>query len=718
MSFRSTGRAASISALMKPTSIAILGASARRISSGNEALRNLIAAGYPSEAIHLVHPTADWIDGRRTVPSLRDLPTVPDVALLASPLTAVPAALTELEALGCPAAIVPGAGLAPDEQAELRAIAESAHIAVHGNNCMGVLSIADEVPLWFYEGILTDLPAGPIAIVSQSGSATFLARAVEGAGFSRVISTGNEIGLTSADYLDWLADDPATEVVGLVVESVRDVTAFSASVARLRQAGKPLAVLKVGRTDEGAKAAVAHTGAVASSAAAARSYFQRLDVPLVADYDELAATLQVLAAGIRPRGQNVAVITDSGGQAALTADLAVTADVRIPPFRPETIDRLQRLVPHAKIGNPFDAGASPFTTDQQYEDAFVVAASDPGIDAVAVILEAAGSAPRSEALYAASMMGGGIARIAETGKPVIAVSSTTATTHPASREALGGVPLVRGISPGLVALRGSAGNRTPLPIEHDRPSSLPTAQQVAQLRDLLSERGDGVLPDGTARGLLSAYGIEMVPSTIVETAEEGVEWAEGRYPVVVKISSPDIAHRSDIGAVVTGVRGPEHLSRAVSDILAAVERRAPSAVVKGVEIQEQVSSGHEAIVGLASDPVFGPAVVVGSGGIFVELFDDAQLSVVPVTHAEASRLVDATTLRAMMDGHRSLSAQVSTSALAELVQRVSWLGHDMRGLVDEMDLNPVIIDRATGQPMLVDVLITKRAALATKGVPA
>lgn len=705
MSHRKTIAATAISAIMRPRTVLILGASAKRQSSGNEAIRNLLAAGFPPQSVQLVHPTAEEIEGLRIYPSIEDLPSVPDVALLAIPAPALRGAIEQLARIGCPAAIVPGAGLTDAEQSELRDLASQSSVAVVGNNCMGVLSVADRTPLWFYEGILTDLPAGPIALVSQSGSATFLARAVDGVGFSRIISTGNEIDLTSADYLRWLAQDPATRVVGVVVESIRDSNAFQAAIADLRRAGKPVVALKVGSTAAGAQATVAHTGALMSSSAATESFFARLDVPVVSDYDELAVSLQLLAHPIRPQGPGIAVITDSGGEAALAADLAESAEIALTAFSAETIRQLQRLVPNASIGNPFDAGASPLTTDEQYDEAFLIAAQDPSVDAIAVIIEAHASAPDRETRFSVEMVRGGISRAQSTGKPVIAMSSSTSATHPVARKVLGGVPLLRGIKPGLVALRAAAGNRVPLPVTYTRPAHLPTEVAIQELGALLASQRGGVVMSPTAATVLRAYGIPMVESTVAVTPGEAVAWAAGRYPVVAKVASPDIAHRSDIGAVVTGIPTPDELVRAYERIHDAVTRHAPASVVEGIEIQAAVPAGREALVGVASDPALGNTVLVGTGGVLVELIDDTRASLVPVTPAEARRLVEETALGALMAGYRSLAPVTPTDPLVDLIERLSWLAHDFSSLISEIDLNPVIIEHGTGRLAIVDALI-------------
>ncbi len=281
--------------LFRPDRIAVIGASAKRTSAGgNQTIRNLQQSRYAG-VIDVVNPSGGTIEGLPVTQSIADLPP-PDVAFLALPAPAVPDVLEQLAAIGCGAVVVPSSGLTADQEQRIRQIAAQTSMLVHGPNCMGMINANDGIPLWLDEGNLVDVPAGDIALVAQSGSAAiFVARSAAPNGFSKIISTGNEIALAAADYVSWLADDPDTAVIGLVLESIQDPAAFRSAVSKARAAGKPIVVLKVGRTDSGARATTAHTGAIVAPSTAYEALFDELDVPTVADYDELATSLQLLS---------------------------------------------------------------------------------------------------------------------------------------------------------------------------------------------------------------------------------------------------------------------------------------------------------------------------------------------------------------------------------------------------------------------------------------
>lgn len=703
-----------VSSLLAPRSVVVLGASNRRHASGNEALANLRARNYPAAQIHVVHPSAQSIDGYRAVQTIADVPVAPDVALVSLPSRAVVSALRELDAHGCRGAILPTAGFNPEEMRDLEEFIETSEMLVHGHNCMGILNVADDIPLWFYDGLLVGLPRGPIALVSQSGSATFLTRAVEGMGFSRVISTGNEIGITSADYLEWLAQDPASAVVGLVIESISDTDRFISAVRSLRVAGKPLVVLKVGRTPGGQRAAMAHTGALVSDDSAFRSFFDLLDVPLVEDYDELATTLQVLATPGLPEacGSRIAVITDSGGEAGLTADIADRRRIPLAQFSAPTVARLSELVPVPAILNPLDAGASPATTDDGYAEAFRVAALDEDVDSVLVVSEMHASMTTQEIEYGVEVLGDAIRAAHSAGKPVLVACSSSTATHPLARRLLAPVPVVRGISNGLVALAAAGRNREQLVMRGmNRPAHLKAPDDLATLRRELSD-ADGVADGDLSARILAGYGIPRTSSTIVQDADAAVVWAAGRYPVVAKIQSRDISHRSDAGGVVVGIEDEPGLRRALDLIRENVATAAPDARIEGFEIQVHVGDSFEAMIGVVGDPQLGPTIVVGSGGVLVELLADTATALAPVSSQTADDLLRSTRLVTLMDGYRSLAPRTSRAALLDVVERVGWLAHDLDGVLAELDLNPVFVQHDSGEVRIVDVLIVGRQAAA------
>ena len=324
-----------MTALFEPRSIAVVGASSRRRSAtGNEVIRNIQGSSNPV-TLWVVNPTSGAIEGIEAVPSVGDLPRV-DMAVIAVPPAAVADVVEEFEAANCPAVIVLSIGMDSASQQRLTAVHRRGATHVHGPNCMGIINTASDLHVWANEGNLAVLPNGHVSLISQSGSAAiFVARSIAGVGFSKIISTGNEAGATTADYLSILAEDPDTWAIGIIVESIGDADAFAISAQKVRERGKAIVALKVGRSESGAAATTAHTGALLSSDAAYMSLFAKLGIPPVADYDELASSLELLACKrqLTLGGKRVGVVSISGGQAALCADLAAEVGVDTPRFQ-------------------------------------------------------------------------------------------------------------------------------------------------------------------------------------------------------------------------------------------------------------------------------------------------------------------------------------------------------------------------------------------------
>lgn len=707
-----------IDALLRPRSIAVLGASARRSASGNQAIANLRRHRYP-HPIHVVHPTASAIDGVRAVDSIGQLPGDVDLALVSLPADAVLPALAELDQRGCAVALVPTAGMSSEQAADLSRFVAESNIVVHGPNCMGVLNFSDDIPLWFYDRMLTEETAGCISLVTQSGSATiFIVRSAETARFAKVISTGNELGLTTENYLTWLSQDPSTEAVGVVIESIKDPAAFTASVRALRDAGKPLVALKVGHSGAGAAATVAHTGALVGRDDLYAALFESLDVPLVGDYDELATVLDCLT-DQRLRGLSApraGVVTISGGQAALAADLANRQRVDLPTFTAATAGHLLEVLPGSTVHNPFDAGASVAPEDDGYEKALQIIGADPAVEVVLVILDAQETLNQQEVDYEEELFAGARTASATCPVPIVVASSSSVSTHARCQQLLGPeVPLLRGIPNALAALRACAANRTPIPAPSQRPHWAPPAELITSLRVAVRQVA-GPLP-GELRGqVLRAYGLPTVASIVTRDATAAASWAAGRYPVVGKVSSAEVAHRSDIGGVVVGIEDDQQLRSAMAQISQNVRQARPSAVIDGYELQEQLR-GLEAMAGFVTDPVFGPCVVVGSGGTLVELHADVRAATAPVSPAQAAELIGHTKLGAVLSGYRGLAAPTNVARLADLVSRVSWLAADLAPDIAEGDFNPVIVEPASGHVSIVDSLLVAASTTPPRTVP-
>lgn len=696
---------AQISTLFNPRRIVVLGASATRVSDGNNAVTNLIRHGH-RDKLSIIHPNATApIQGVPTYRRAADLPERPDVALVSIPAARVLGALHDLDSVGCPVAVVPSAGFKGSLKAELLRFLEEANILFHGPNNMGVLNLTAGLPLWFYDGMLTEDPPGTAALITQSGSASFSMRAAEGTGYSKVITTGNEYGLTTPDYMDWLAGDPDTNAIGLVLESIRDVPHFIAALKRLREAGKPVVAMKVGRTSVGSRLAAAHTEALVSRDEFYTTLFSRYDVPMARDYDELASALSVLTrpAVPRPRRKELAFVTDSGGQAALIADIAQRQDIPLATYSAETRARLEAVFPGLDVNNPLDAGGSPSAPVDRYSQALRILAQDPAIGAVAVVIEGQAQVGPIEFAYS-SPPRTAMKELADSGFPVFGTTSSTVSTSKAFREDLGpNIPLMRGYRNTAIAVEALTMNRAPWPTEPARPAHLPTPHELQRLRKLFDVPGP--LTAGAGSELLSAYGVESVRSATLHGPGEVGQLDGIPYPVVVKVVSRDIPHRADVGAVMTGVNDAEGVRRAIEQIQANVKDAHPSAVIDGFEVQPQVVGATEVAVGAVGDPALGGIVTVGSGGALVELYGDVATAAAPFDTIAAKRMIASTIAGRLLDGYRQLRPPSDLEVLAALLVNISWLVHDHHALLAALDLNPVLVEHNSGRISIVDSLI-------------
>ncbi|GAB3616601.1 acetate--CoA ligase family protein [Okibacterium endophyticum] len=708
-----TSNFTNLDALFDAKSIAVIGASGKRAdATGNQVIRHLRDTGYTG-TIHAVNPSGALIEGVQAVRSTTDLPDI-DLAVVTLPPGAIGTVLLDLENAGCPAAAVLSVELTQDETDTLVTWKETRGMVVHGPNCMGVINVQRSMAVWADEGILTGLRPGDVSIVSQSGSgAIFVTRSAPGIGFAKIISTGNEYATSSADYISWLADDPDTRVIGLVLESISDAEAFQAAVAKARRAGKPLVALKVGRTEAGGRATVAHTGAILSSDSAYTALFERLDLPLVADYDELASSLEALSV-LRSRtvaGPRVGVITISGGQAALTADLATARSITLPPFSDATSHELSALFSGATINNPFDAGAGASSHESAFGDALGVLCRDPSLDAVLVVADAQSSLSDREIAYEEQMITDvTAAAAAHPAKPVVIASSSSLTIHPSrvtTPDSL--VPVLRGIGNALVALTAAAANKSTLPRPIERPDdlpSMPTVEHLTRALDTLS----GPVPRDFLAQIFTAYGIPLVPSSTVTELSQAIAWAQAhRFPLALKVDSPDIAHRSDIGAVITDIRNVDDLKEAWEKILANVQIHRPDAVIAGLEVQEQIVGCIEAFTGFVTDARIGTTIGLGMGGTLVELLDDTARALAPISAEDATSLLKTTRLQSLLDGYRNLNPMTPAHHFTDVVSRLSWMADDLRTSLREADLNPVLVEQETGRVFVIDALLVAGA---------
>ncbi len=689
--------------LLRPKTVAVIGASATRQTQGNGVIRNLRLVGYPGQIIP-VHPTAPEIDGLAAVSAISRLPAGTDTAVVAIPASAVPGVLVELDQAGVRSAVVFSNGFSPEDEAAYRRLAAASTMVVHGPNCMGLINLTD--PLRLYPSTVTDkVTPGRVALIAQSGSAAISLMNSTAAGLSKVVTMGSEWQVTAPDYMRWLAADDATTVIGVVLESIKDPAAFAAAASRIRAAGKSLVVLKVGRSEVGAAAVKAHTGALISPSDAYDCFFAACGIPTARDYDELIATVECFAAcRARPRGGRVGIIGISGGETALACDIAADQGLTLAQWSPATEERIRTALPGAAGVNPLDLGATPNHTVQQDDTAIAAILEDPEVDQLLVIQDCQATlTPTMRGNYTPRILSYG-RHAAESDKPLVMVSPTAENTHPEIVAAMAdhGVAVLRGLRPGIVALRNLGMLGTP-PAAGWRWA--PELAQAASFDAEIAASG-GVLPSVLCHRILDAYGIPLVRSALVGSVAEAVDAAEQiGFPLVAKIASPDVPHRSEVGGIALGIANTGALRAALERMRHSVLDARPGARIDGFELQEELAGCVEAAIGFIAAPPFGALVIVGTGGVLVELEDDRSVGLSPLSLGEALKMIGRTRLGRRIAGYRKLLPPTEPAGLADLLVRFSALAAAHCGAIAACDLNPVLIRKGSGEVRVADILM-------------
>ncbi len=700
-----------LTALIRPQTIAVIGASATKEAQGNLVIDNLLSRGYAGEIIP-VHREAEAIQGLKTVCSIEQLPEAVDLVIASVPASVATQTLRELEARHVKSAIYFAAGFSAKDGRAFRQAAQSSQVNILGPNCMGLINCSDATFLYPAK-TPTRLKKGSVALLAQSGSAAITVMNSADVGFSKIITVGSEFQLTTVDYLTWLAEDEETTTVGIVMESIQDPASFSQAVKYLYLHGKSLAVLKVGQSRIGGEATIAHTGSMTQDSDTYDLFFRDNDIYTVHDYDELAATLQCLEAWrSSPGKKRVALAGISGGQTALACDVAETLELPLATFSKETVNELRAVLPGTPGRNPVDFGAVVNPANRDTNAAIRKILDDPETDVLALLQDCqSGLSERSQKVYGA-VVESYCRAVAGTKKPVIVISPTSGEVDEKMRAELHrhGIPLIRGLREGLVAIKALASRQSAIVDSIDADRDPIDTDLLLKLREELSGQKGQVSPDIIAR-LLSLYKIPLVRSILAKDGEEAASRAdEVGFPMVVKIASPDIAHRSELGGVVLGVADVQSLKEAVKRISENIENAASKARIVGYELQSEFTGDLEAVVGAVSAAPFGSKIIVGSGGTLVELLNDTAQGLAPLSAVAAEGMIRQTMLGARMEGYRNLIPPTSLAPLANLVKNMSLLMHDFGDIIAAFDLNPVLIRKSTGEVLVVDTLMEAHGA--------
>ena len=684
--------------LFHPTSVAVIGASERKGAVGNLVMHNLLEGGFDGP-IMPVNPKRRAVAGVLTYPDVASLPVIPDLAVICTPPATVPKIIDELGTHGTRAAIVLTAGLgatpAPGgsgtAQAEVLATARSYGMRLLGPNCLGLL-----VPGIGLNASFAHLPAlpGNIAFASQSGAMCTAvldwARA-RGIGFSHFISMGDALDTDFGDVLDYLGSDPGTRAILLYVESIQERRAFM-SAGRAASRNKPVLVIKAGRSDAGARAAQSHTGALAGSDAVYDAAFRRAGMLRVDTIEEIFAAVETLARAPKFPGDRLAIVTNGGGIGVMAVDRLAQTGGRLAEFSDATIAALDKVLPASwSHGNPADIiGDAP---PERYAAAMRTVLAAKEADAVLVMHAPTATASSTAAAQAVI----DVAR--DTKAPVLANWVGQEAVAPARkmlRDA--GVPTYDTPGEAIGAFMHLITYKRNQEMLTETPTSLPaqfnpaTAVARVMIESHLAS-GDAMMSEPAAKSVLAAYGIPTVETHIVTTPAEAAAKAQAMgFPVALKILSPDISHKSDVGGVDLFLDTAEAVTASAERMLKIIGEKFPDAHIEGFTVQRMAdrAKAHELIVGVTCDAIFGPVILFGQGGTAVEVIADRAVSLPPLNMHLARDLVTRTRVWRLLQGYRD-RPPVDMDALCLTLVQISQMIVDIPEIM-ELDINPLLAD--------------------------
>lgn len=707
--------------LLNPRSIAIVGASETSFFS-SLLMQNLHRFGFEG-AIYPVNPKYEEVSGLRCYASLTDLPAAPDNVAIIVRRELVIGTVEDAITAGAKSATIVSAGFGEtdepewrDAEARLRELSIKHRLPIMGPNCLGSISTHGKV------GALTapirgGLHEGNIALIMQSGgllqglAMPFYQR---GIGLSYAVSSGNNMSLDLSDFIDHFLDDPNTDVICAYVEGFRQPDKFKRVAEKALTVGKPILVLKVGKSEKAAQATLAHTGSLAGSDSVIDAIFEKYGVVRVADFDDLIETAAVFSSSSRaelPAGSGIGVISGSGGSVSLCSDLAEELGVRMPELSPETKEKLvDALPPSAIVLNPVDATAQILNDFDLYRFTMSTLSEDPKIGVILYLMAvglASNDVPRHQKLLDIVI---DVARTID--KPLVITSLMSHSLDDWQREFLSAhkeFAYTQGLGKTLKAIQSLIDYNE---VYHRHHKEKRPVQGIASRRskalDYLGSIGRPVLTEHETKKLLAIYDVPTSREGRATNEDEAVKVAKMiGYPVVMKIDSPDIAHKSEAGGVKVGIAGDDEVRQAYRDIIAGARRYKPDANLLGVLVQEFVSGGAETIVGVTTDTQFGPSVMFGMGGIFVEVFKDSVFKIPPIGEREAREMIEGIRGYKILKGTRG-KPPLDVDALASTLQAIGTMVDDLSDLIEEMDINPLIVLPEGGGVKAADGLLVVR----------
>ena len=686
--------------ILAPSGIAVVGASADPTKRGYKAMVGLINGGYQGH-IYPINPKADHILGVQAWPSLTEMPGCPELALLCTPAATVPALIAECGRRGVKGAVIlaSGFGETGEEGAALEAqmmeIARAHGVRIIGPNTSGMFNLHHQINLL----ALDNVKPGDIGIVSQSGN-MLLSLALEAqhngqVGFSTYVGPGNQSDIGFNDYLRYLGEDEHTRVATLYVEGFRDGQQFL-KVARDVTAMKPVVVYKSGATEQGQKAASSHTGALAGSYQMTVDLLRQAGVSVVQYSDEILPVAEGLGRLQKAPGKRVAVISDGGGQATIAADRLSEAGLTLAELSDATRSALREvLLPQASTLNPVDVAGSSDANPSLLASCIELVMADEGVDSVFLVGMFGGYSLRfAESLMGVEMRGAErMVELAQASEKPLVIYSLYAPIKPPALRRLheAGLPVYSSIEHAVRVLAALGERGEYLASQQVQETIAPAAPAETGKAMLKAAKAEGRdLLEFEAKGLLAEHGIAVPEEWLVRREDELAEIAQRTQgkPLAMKVVSKDILHKSDAGGVKLNLVGEAPLRDAFQAIQSNAQAYDPNAQIEGVLVTPMAEKGVEVIIGMLRDPIFGPVLMFGLGGIFVEVLEDVAFRSLPLTLHDAQSMVDQLKAQKVLAGVRG-AAGVDKQALVSLLMQVSQLV-EAYPEISELDLNPVI----------------------------
>lgn len=684
--------------MLTPKSIAVIGASERHGSAGRLVLENLHALNY-SGKIFAVNPKNETVLGYHCYKDLESIGEPVDMVAILIGAKSVLSVLKSMKKLSIPAAWILASGFSESGedgeilQKEISSYAKENDLLVLGPNCIGIVNMIDRSATYSV-AIPKHIKSGNVSVVMQSGA--ILMGLVNSArfGFRYLVSCGNQAVLDTSDFIGYLANDEQTKVIVTFVEGIPDAPKFIAALRAAYNAGKPVLMVKVGKSEAAQRAVHAHTGSLAGSDAVLNAVLKREGAIRLNSLDELVETAELFLACPLPENDGVGLLSLSGGQIGLVGDLSQGLELNFPSFSKEAVDALHQILPaFCSVNNPLDAWGNG-DLEKMYPGCVDITAAQDYIGLVAMSRDTPLGVADREVEQSMRIAEAALRAKQTTGKGVFLFSNFSGSFDPRVEEFLRKqeIPYLQGTQEALQAVSAfekyAAFRRKKKDIVPESPVSL---QKLAELRQKFSANSKP-LTEIESRELLSVYGIRGPKEKITSTSADAARIAdEIGYPVVMKILSPDIQHKTECGGVKVNIKTPEEAIDAFEAIIHNAHVYNQDARIEGVIIQEMIPSDSvEVILGVIHDPAFGPVVVYGTGGIMVELIKDSVLALPPITKKEALEMIAETRGAKLLNGFRG-SEKSDITALADAIVNLSFLARDFADVIAALEINPLMV---------------------------